>query len=433
MKRTLQSSVALLTLVGALGLCAPSASAAVATETGGTPARTFSVPDKPAQGAKSAAGAQELAAGQYNDTIGADQDQRFYKVKKSAGSTVHVTVAARPNIPLDSASSIDGFTVSLKTPDGAGCGDSHESFFSNVVEVLTVSVRQKSPQAAPPCDVAPTLLLTVTRGSDSSAGSAPKTGSTPFALAVLEEPAVTNFDALEPRVEDATQVRAAAPEASEGGTAVAGGGSFFTAATLVPGTNYADVLHGGEAVFYRVRADEGRAPALTATIAPSGSDGYTTVSMRAFAPDWAPVRVIENAASSIGKNANYNFTTAAVLRSALPRVRYRNRENAATDVSPVSIDGFYYFEIVALKSGKEWQAPLRISVALTGEQASVAPQYVKSKTADLALASSESAESSKDSDGPSTTLLAVGAVLLFLGGFSLIFLLTRKKPGVRTI
>ncbi len=424
MRAFISAAVTGMTALAVVGVGAPAACAATGADV--TTPRTFSISGTPVRGATSAGTATPIKAGQYADEIGADQDQRFYDVKKSAGSTLHVTVAARPNVPLDSASSVDGFTVTLTTPDGATCGEGRDSFFSDVVEVLTVSARQKSPQASPPCDAATSLLLTVTRGSDSSAGSAPKAGVTKFALAVLEEPAVTNFDALLPRVEDAMQVRAAASEAVDGGPAVTGGSSFFTAPSLASGQSYTDTISGGEAVFYRVRADEGQAPALTATIAPSGDAGSATIGMRAFAPDWAPVRVHENAASSIGKNVTYNFTTAAVLRSALPPVRYRNRENSAADVGPVSIDGYYYFEIVAEKNGKEWQAPLRLSVKLTGAK-SAAPRYTKAVSADVVLADASAA---KDTTGPSAKLLVAGALLLFLGGFSLIFVLTRKKPGV---
>ncbi len=369
--------------------------------------RPSSISGTPVQGTTSAPGAPTISAGQYTDRIGGDQDQRFYVLPKSPGSTLHVSVVGRPNVPLD-AQAYDGLSLRLRTGDGAECGDDRDQVWSTV-DVISATVRQKSPQASPACDAAPSLVLSVTRGSETSPGLAPKTGDSPIELLVVDESPVANFDVLEPRVEDSRQVRVAAPEASPDGAPTAGGASFTNAAPLEPGHSYSDTIRGGEALFYRVRVAEGQAAAFTATIAPSTGGTYTTVGLDAFAPDRARIRVPEDTSTAIGKSPSYTFATADVLRTALPPVRYRNRESSSKDVTGVSLAGWYYFEIVAKKSGSEWQAPLRLSVSVSGE-GQTAPAYATAVVTDpLAAGVTEPSAAPTSSPDPSVAGVAPDA------------------------
>ena len=328
--------------------------------------RPFELAGTPVEGRPDAAGAPAIGVGQYVTHLGGQKNKRYYRVRKTPGSTLWVTVTSRPS--RDDRS--DEIVVYAETPDGEACGDAYgdTSDIGNLNhrhEVLSGSmVIDASIEDERQCARSDTLLVHLERrrgGSDIVA----------VQLLVIEEPPVANASSLPPpaqgfEADKLTWTAAGAPKP------VTGGAGFPDAPTLRPGL-YSDGILPGEALVYRVRLDFGQhlesrvkvpkpAPALSRAL-PSQlemDDLHFGPTRQQLTPGFGTAGLITGHGNA--------YAQAVTFGSATPEVRYRNRQADQYDTTGASLAGFYYVMVTAAAddNGQSYVIPFQLDVRVVG-------------------------------------------------------------------
>jgi Ca-activated chloride channel homolog len=422
--------------------------------------KDFTVSGTPVAGTPASSSAPEIGPGRYTDTLAqAGQTEgrtKHYLLRRTPGATLRVAVTARPLKRTGTASTSDELKLTLLTPGGEEeCTYASEAAFdwNATRDFLNTSIflgphansahRGSVPEQ---CHGADRLLLRVERAERSPTAAGPED---PVELVVIEEPPVDGIDTLP----EAVDGEGATPKVLSGsaprGEAV-GGGGFHDAVPLMPGT-WSGTIQPGERLFYRVRAEWGRAIAATVRFLQNPQvaaafgqcAGNTGIGLDVYGPDRAPISL--PAGSSVHTSTTRCFTDEQVLAAALPEVRYRNRERTTQYVEPVSLAGDYYIAVRHnANEDRRYQDTIHITVAVEGQRAGV-PAYRGPDPSATVSAAAPASSAAIGPAGPSTTfdepgrlapvavttVLAGGGVLTLVALVLLIVYLvrTRRRPG----
>jgi Ca-activated chloride channel homolog len=344
--------------------------------------RSFVLSGTPIAGGTAPAEARLTSAGQYVDTIGADGARLYYRLPKVPGETVHVAVTARRT--TDDHELADGITMNLNDDEGNRCASANAASFDPVgyVGLLTnaVSWAPDSPAANKNCIKADHIDLELERGLNGlgSGGS----DDLPFELVINTEQAVSDIASLPSAVSDPEPFhRAVAVRGSP--TPAVGGDGFNDAPRLTPGRAWTDTIRPGEVLVYKVRADWGQSPALTARLGPAPSSQPhvgdllgPAVRLRIYSPDRAELINVSTGAPYA--NNNWNAIRAVRLAQQAVPVRYRNRESITSATAVTDRPGWYYFTLEMAQTDNpdaRVQAPVTLAVDVSGEVTG-APTYV---------------------------------------------------------
>ena len=420
--------------------------------------RPFTVSGKPVRATTTAESAPMLTPGQYTDSFATDEGARYYRVKRTAGSTTLLSVTTRPG-PTPDAYNSEALRIVVTLPTGRECRRESGIRFGGTGSVVT-AVRVLGPEDADdkdPCHNATDLVVQVARSK-----GAP--GTTPAEVLLVEEPPVTDSASLPPAVEPTAVPPLVAP-AEGAGRPVTGGGGFSDALTLTPGT-YSDVILPDEQIYYRVRADFGQRLAFTVD-APTpgqklelGSTSYTRFNVGVWNPWRYPLTRTSGSdpsnSGSLGPSGS-----PVMIGEYTPEIRYNNRTafgNGAYSFVPlrqVTGAGYYYFAVQrsAEKAGEDSAAPVtvRIRVAVQGSvtgtptYAGPSPDVAGSPSASPTASPRSSPSPSSDAaeaagatpdDEGSSPLLWVGAGLVLVAALAAVAagLLRRRNtaaPGTQ--
>jgi Ca-activated chloride channel family protein len=318
-----------------------------------------------------------------------DAKPRYYTVKRTPGSVVHLALVARPEASSTrSGTDPEKWQLTLATPDGQECDSDVaadiEFFRSGSSQTVAVSANNTNAgtlDSTPgdrdkACADSPTLVAAVLHDKGA--------GSNRVQLVYLEEPPVTNLDSLPDGVEP-DQVKPLVAKASSSPTPVAGGGGFGDAPTLEPGS-YTETVVPGEQLYYKVRLDFGQRAAFTTDVNYDGAGPrFDSVQGLLFTVDaWTPALYrLTRAGGTPDNRENINSTAPKVsLTEYTPEVRYRNKAAFGNGyhypaLRQVSIPGYYYFAIGSERDDDpNLQTPVnvRINVAVEG-QPTGEPEY----------------------------------------------------------
>ncbi len=413
--------------------------------------RPFTVSGTPVKATDAPESAPVLAPGQYTDSFAAKAAPRYYTVTRSPGSTIRLSLTARPPANPEDYST-ERLDVTLTTAEGRTCGNENALRFDpgRRTEAVVSQLRIDGPEDADdsdPCHTATSFLVSVDRpqGVDQVV---------PVEVVYIEEPQVQNLEALPPALDPADVTPLIAP-GSGAGTPVTGGGGFSDALTLAPGT-YRDTVLPAEQVFYRVRLDFGQRAAFSVDApAPGeklelGSMSYTGFAIDAYAPDRAVLTRTSGDPPLIGSLGP--STSALQLTEYTPEVRYANRTSfgngsySYVTLRKASLAGFYYFALGRTdeSAGEDSAAPVnvRIRVAVEGTP-NGRPEYaggvattegLTSATPTPSAAPTPSPASSSGALGPTeedgaSPLLWVGVALAVLAGGGGVLLALRRREG----
>lgn len=316
--------------------------------------RGFTVDGDPIKTTESEGKAPTVKPGRYTDTISVSDKARYVKLKRTPGSTVTLSLVARPSTRKNTDS--ENWRITLSSPDGEECGEDRESnldFFRAGSSITVSAVANNSvtddEMIDDPCATSSELAAKIehTEGGDSDL---------PLQFVYVEEPAVKDASSL-PEALDPEEVT---PKKAKGGgkaTPAVGGGGFGNAATLEPGS-HVDTILPGEQLYYRVRVDHGQDAAFTTGIATTGpkpdleGNRYDLFTVNAWSPslreithDWNEEDLENRATLGFGKDSD-----SLVLGEYVPEVRYRNKDadtygNNYDSLPRVSLPGYYYFAI----------------------------------------------------------------------------------------
>ncbi|EAP97461.1 putative secreted protein [Janibacter sp. HTCC2649] len=339
--------------------------------------RPFTVTGTPITATSTPETAPVVTPGQYTDTVTTGAAQRYYKVRRTAGSTIRFSITARPPANPEDYSS-ERLDIEARLPDGTRCEGENALRFDpgQRTEAVVSAMRIAGPKDADDtddCAVATEFQVSVHRPK-----GAP--GEVPVEVLYVEEPPVTNASSLPPALQAKDVTPLIAP-ATGAGAPVVGGGGFSDALTLQPGT-YSDVILPGEQIFYRVRVGYGQRAGFTVDAPTPGqtltmsSTSYTAFAVDAYTSWRYPISRTSSKpanAGSIGPSG-----ASIVLGEYTPEVRYLNREAPGgsgqysfVPLREVSLPGFYYFALgrSAEKAGADSAVPVtvRLRVAVEGE------------------------------------------------------------------
>ncbi|MGG5257924.1 VWA domain-containing protein [Phycicoccus avicenniae] len=408
--------------------------------------RPFTVSGTPVVATETAETAPVLRPGQYTDSFALGTAPRYYEVQRAAGSTMRLSLTARPPANPDDYST-ERLDVTVTTADGRRCGNDNALRFDpgRRTEAVVSQIRVDGPKDdsdTDPCHTATSLRVSVDRpkGVDQAV---------PVEVVYIEEPAVTGADALPPTLEP-TGVEPFIAPASGAGETVVGGGGFSDALTLTPGT-YRDTILPAEQIFYRVRLDWGQRAALTVD-APEpgekltlGSTSYTGFAVDVYAPD----RAVLTRTSGEPRNAGSlgPAGTSLQLTEYTPEVRWANRRafgNGAysfVQLRKASLAGYHYFAVGRTyePDGEDSAAPvdIRLRVSVEGTPTG-APQYAgavstsgpsasPSPTPSTSATPVASGPAREEDDGSPWPLVAGGGLVALLGAGGVLYALRRGR------
>jgi Ca-activated chloride channel family protein len=412
--------------------------------------RPFTVSGTPVVATETAETAPVLTPGQYTDTFALGAAPRYYEVRRAAGSTMRLSLTARPPANPEDYST-ERLDVTVTTPEGRRCGNDNALRFDpgRRTEAVVSQIRIAGPEDdadTDPCHAATSLRVGVERpkGIDQAV---------PVEIVYIEEPALRDATGLPPTLEP-TGVESFVAPASGAGETVVGGGGFSDALTLTPGT-YRDTLLPAEQIFYRVRLDWGQRAALTVD-APEpgekltlGSTSYTGFAVDVYAPD----RAVLTRTSGEPRNAGSlgPAGTSLQLTEYTPEVRWANRQAfgngpySFVQLRKASLAGYYYFAVGRTDEpeGEDSAVPvdIRLRVAVEGSP-SGAPDYAAvaatasptpstspspSGTTSPMPGASAGATADGGGDGAIWPLVAGGGLVALLGAGGVLYALRRGR------
>lgn len=381
------------------------------TRTSVRAARGYHEAGRPIEGGIAAGSAVKVTDGQWLDTIG-DSGTEYYALPDVGKGTLHVSASTRTTSPgLADTESLD---MGLVSAGGQTCGDPAHALVQG-------SVNQKAPYA---------VALDSTYAERKKCGKGPYVvsvsppqikGVKPLELLVRSEPAVKTTKGLTggdtvAGYSDATkadQVAAGSP------VPAAGSPSFAGAPPVAPGL-YTDSILPGETLLYRIPSvGWGQQPVCDFTLKPTPAaggalkdGGYFEVAKSKI---YGPMKSDLTDTSAATNRVQYAGAKDAVAHVAAPTVSYLNRDSAAANIAPASLDGSYYCALTLFTSTpsqdeKAGEIPVQLAVAVNGTAGEGAPKYATKP------ASTDAGSSNSSEDGPNAlvTGVALFAVLAVL-------------------
>jgi Ca-activated chloride channel homolog len=404
--------------------------------------RPYALSGTRVKGTEEPAGAPELAAGQYVDAYDASSVPRYYRIPRTAGSTVTASIASLVN-PFH-GQNMESWTLHLTTESGKACDTTTPtaSSFRSVI-VLAGAVSSANGPSDGPCSTEP-LLLSLQRKS-----LLHNEKSAPVEILVSTEPPIVNLSDLPSGLSSydgaGPAVRATKPQ-----PAILGGTSFTNSAPMTPGT-WTDSPTTGETVFYRVHLETGQRLRVTVKM-PVSRDSWHLDSADAVTPRlllYAPSRV-----QLAHRDATLQGSSTVTMTLASPQVLVRNAEIGRSSsgsaagtldaASSASAAGDYYVALQleplqAYLSGSV--IPVRLSLAVDGQPAgqpqyATAPDGVSSASASpgsgVSAGSSTAPPTDRSGAGARTPLLLAigfGAALVAAGVFAAIRLVRTRRSA----
>lgn len=342
--------------------------------------RPFRVSGTPVEGTPDEVGAPEIGPGRYATRVGTEGDTRFYKLRKAAGSTAWISVAARPF----ARSGADTININVATDDGESCsalgGWAGEYHNQDLFPVITGGVRigpqvAGAPTATPDsaeCANAEELYVSLSRSQQ----SAPEILD--VELLVIEEPPLADDGAGLPPAARELPSQAGGEDARtyfkpRGDVRpVAGGASFADAPTLTPGT-YSDGILPGEALVYRVRADFGQRLVVAGKILkPTPALARTVLNgMYLEADVYGPTRIDTRNLHNLNRAyvTGDPLPTASYFLAFTPEIQYLNRYQEDNSGLPAAALAGYYYIVVAARGddANRYVLPYHLDIKLVGE------------------------------------------------------------------
>ncbi|MGG5257920.1 vWA domain-containing protein [Phycicoccus avicenniae] len=389
-------------------------------------ARAFTVSGTRVTGTPAPSGAPDLTAGQYVDTFTTGAGARHYTLRRTVpGSTLHVSVSARPAVDLDGGGyNAEDLRFRATAPDGTSCtnlpGRAERLGLSSLAYVVADSIALDGGHSEG-CGTAVSLDLEVDRVAG---GKDPVDAE----LLVLEEPPVDGADALP----DPAPVPTPEPARSDGTPQEVVGGTTFSDATPLSDGTFTETFVGGETIFYRFPVDWGQGVRLTVdSVRPvgGGSASGPLYDVRLYDPTRGNVRSGSDPLQPVGAEDR------PAVRELAP-VRYRNREELATRFA--SLAGQYYAAVSVPSLDDSAAVPMRVTFTLetTGEPAG-APRYRAAAAAPSVGASSPAATTpaaaapsrpDRATDaGRGWVAWGVGAALLLVAGAAALVARARRR------
>ena len=390
--------------------------------------RPFTLTGTPVRGGADAKTAPDLVPGQYTDSAEVStQPNRFYRIKRTPGSTVRVALTAKAPIGTRDYN-VDGWKVVLAPVDGSKtqCDAAQDDF------------RLGEGDAA--VTVAATVL-----GQDDPAGKKHQeevcqTGDliakvqhvfgtegvpTTYELRYINEPPVSTNDGL-PGAFSIKDMKKREATVAGSATPIVGGGSFNDAPVIGPGA-WSDSFMPNEEIVYRLPLQFGQAAVITVDLptpetdlaATYGPADHAPFTSRIFNPARAPMtRAIWNTSKYVlGAQGWHGKVTLQV-----PEIRYLNRYSfTAGEGNPesraASLAGDYFFSLQRGPGDDLPIIPVRINVEVTGTP-NGAPDYAESAVAPTSSpgATPSSIPSASPRAVPQPTKEASGSVLPWVGG-----------------
>ncbi len=378
--------------------------------------REFALTGEPVEGGETASEALPLEPGQYTDRLAAGQTARYYELAKEPGAGLRVSATARPE---SSGSSLEGFDLTLSTPEGASCAEASVSR-TNVLgerEIVSAGLAYLpgvTPYADETCEKADRLLLEVAYDNTEVDKA--------YELLVAEQPAVRRPASLPGAVEDAEPFTKPARVAGDP-EPVLGGADFNSAPELAPGV-YSDTIRPGEQLAYKVPVAWGQAARVTVTAEPDAlaaeeldSNG-NTVGLSGYNPVRQKLNLLADAALGVEQGGFYNGEEPHRMTMALAPVGLRNVESGSIFVRDQNLAGDYFFtvEMARFDEGTKFAAPLRIEVELEGDVSGV-PEFDEPEASASPEPQPESGddEAAAEDDGSDFLLPALGLLVVLAG------------------
>jgi Ca-activated chloride channel family protein len=406
--------------------------------------REFSVQGTPVEGGTTERDAPPLEPGQYTDVIAEGETTHYYRVAKQPGWGLNVGATTRPPT---SESSLEGFELELRTPDGASCGQADDKRTNALRERAIVSagisyVPGVGRTADETCADAEELVVEVAYDGDGL--------DKEIELVVAEQPPVADVAALPPGIEDTEPFVGQARVAGEP-QPVLGGASFHDAPLLDAGAVYADTLRPGEQLLYRVPVGWGQSARLTVTAGPDpladealGVQG-NTMQMRAFTPYRQSLYALTYSGAPVSDTGFYNGVDPTALTFALAPVRLRNGELFDFYVDRTTLAGEYVFsvEMGQLDDDTPFAAPITLEVEVLGDVEGEpdfdgpAPALEPSASAEPSSEAPDQSDppaadesSSDEQSGPGAALLAGAAGVVVLLAAGAVLLRRRSRTAI---
>ena len=399
------------------------------------------------EGEQATSSLPKLAPGQFLDTLNTGKHWRSYALKRTIpGSTLHVSVTTRPE---ELAGSLEAGDLAIRALSASGkeCQQKwgYESGGVGVrtpgtatIQLLGGANPRWPDRVLSDCQTGTDYTIQIQRKGQQPATQAE--------VLVIEEPPVTNLDAL---AKEENTARDASPVTHGPEQEVIGGLAFSDATTITAGT-WVDTLVPGELLVYKVKVEDGQKATFqikgpTGGFTPPAVDrGTLWIAGVPFGPDR------QKAGNSVSKadsfSATYGDTTNALTTG---EVRYRNRFYTEGGLDPeymraASMSGWYYYTVgVGLTDLGEKVQGQPIKVAFTVQVDGQPSNAVKYQGGSPTVAGSPSPSASPSasanastpegaSDNDASILPLVGGALLalaVLGGIGYAVWRRRATPA----
>ncbi|WP_197275120.1 vWA domain-containing protein [Luteipulveratus halotolerans] len=306
--------------------------------------RPFAVSGKPVAGTPIVDGAPTITPGQWTSKIGQDEDVRYYQVKHTPGTTLHVSAVGRPGGTDDKSRSI---SVSIDRTDGSSCYGSDSAWSSDWAKTaMPIGAVARVDANDEECGHVENLTVKVKTGAGGKPQQELGPDAMPFELRVVEENPVTNVPSL-PAPAESTSDSPADWSYSLTGAPATGGAGFSDALELKPNTTYAATLLPGEVQIFKVPVQYGQTLVARTNVAPPSlpmkaaletSKESLDVRMGLFNPERQSYSGYDSVSLS-------EYTTdRADMASDTRVVNWRNREDGMT---PTYLAGDYYIAVTA--------------------------------------------------------------------------------------
>lgn len=283
-----------------------------------------------------------IEPGFHTDEI-APGERKDYRVVLDDSSDVWISAVALPE-PGSDVGGNEGIEVSLRSAEGANCGESSVDFGSGESARPIADHAWRMIRRDGYCQEAGEYVFSVERrGADPSGASAGLAGAAgagrwPLEIRFMREPGLKEpADASPPPME--TLVPPAPPT---GRTRPLRGGTGFNDAARMDEGNWSDELRPGETRFYRVPLDWGQRlfTEVEFGAAGSGDAPYVGNALRVDFYNTARGRITT-------QSQGYQAARPARLSVASRRVAYANRYAGGTELGDTRFAGWYYIAVHA--------------------------------------------------------------------------------------
>ncbi|MDF8263532.1 vWA domain-containing protein [Luteipulveratus flavus] len=306
--------------------------------------RPFSVSGKPVNGTPIIDGAPVVTPGQWVSKIGENKDERYYQVKHTPGTTLHVSVAGRPVTRDDSGHTLG---VAVRRTDGDSCFADDSTWSSDWrTTAMPIGAVARVDANDTECGHVENLTIKVTTEGGGRPQQTLGKDAMPFELRVVEERPVTNVPSLPaPSKDDPSPDSDWTYDLT--GTPTTGGAGFSDAPRITPNTTYSGTLLPGEVQIFKVPVQYGQKLVARANVAPPslqmrstlGTSGkFLGVRLGLFNPERQSFSGYDSV--SLSEYTDDRQDIASDTR----QVTWRNRESYG---SPSYLGGDYFIAVAA--------------------------------------------------------------------------------------